>query len=64
MAMSGFYLDSNPENPDRCVCFYCGKIILKSGKVLLQWEEKDDPVEDHLKHSPNCKYALKFKVGG
>ncbi len=32
------------------------------GKVLLQWEESDDPVGDHLKHSPDCQYALRFKV--
>jgi len=33
------------------VCFLCNK-------SLDGWEEYDKPLEEHLKHSPNCGWAV------
>lgn len=33
------------------MCFLCNK-------ALDGWEEGDDPVEEHLKHSPTCGWAI------
>ncbi|KAK9435402.1 Inhibitor of Apoptosis domain containing protein [Metarhizium brunneum] len=51
LAIAGFYFDPYPENPDNCVCFLCGK-------GLDGWEAGDDPLEEHLKHSPQCGWAI------
>ncbi|XP_054708293.1 putative inhibitor of apoptosis [Uloborus diversus] len=45
-----FYLGSG----DKVQCTYC-KIILSG------WESGDDPLEEHVKHSPQCKYISDLK---
>lgn len=40
-----------PANPDNVVCFLCDK-------HLDGWEEDDDPLVEHLKHVPDCGWAI------
>ncbi|KAI9762589.1 MAG: hypothetical protein M1840_001215 [Geoglossum simile] len=51
LAQAGFYYRPSPENPDSVECFLCRK-------GLDGWEECDDPIEEHLKHSADCGWAL------
>ncbi|KAK3378728.1 hypothetical protein B0T24DRAFT_522023 [Lasiosphaeria ovina] len=48
---AGFFFEPFPESPDNVVCFLCNK-------GLDGWEEDDNPLEEHLKHSPNCAWAI------
>ncbi|KAK4144553.1 uncharacterized protein C8A04DRAFT_11443 [Dichotomopilus funicola] len=41
----------HPKSPDNVVCFLCQK-------SLDGWEETDNPLEEHLKHSPTCGWAI------
>ena len=43
--------DPHPDNPDNVVCFLC------QGSYD-GWEEDDEPVSEHLKHAPNCGWAV------
>ena len=49
--MAGFYYDPFPETLDNCRCFHCDYL-------LDGWEEDDEPVREHLKHSAGCGYAI------
>ena len=40
-----------PNNPDNVVCFLCSK-------SLDGWEEDDNALDEHLKLSPNCGWAI------
>lgn len=51
LARAGFYFEPYIENPDNCACFLCGK-------GMDGWEEGDDPLQEHLKHSPTCGWAI------
>ncbi|SPQ25479.1 031bdb73-5975-4446-a97e-f27b94bc82cc [Thermothielavioides terrestris] len=51
LAKAGFFFDPHPKSPDNVVCFLCAK-------SLTGWEEHDNPVEEHLKHSPTCGWAI------
>ncbi|KAG5981122.1 hypothetical protein E4U55_003258 [Claviceps digitariae] len=51
LAKAGFYFEPYVENPDNCACFLCGK-------GMDGWEEGDDPLQEHLKHSPTCGWAI------
>ncbi|KAI1849380.1 hypothetical protein JX266_004875 [Neoarthrinium moseri] len=51
LARAGFYFDPTPEQPDNAVCFLCQKRI--GG-----WEDGDDPVEEHVRLSPGCGWAI------
>ncbi|KAI9158275.1 Protein bir1 [Paramyrothecium foliicola] len=51
LASAGFYFSPSPENPDNTVCFLCGN-------GLDGWESGDDPLDEHLKHAPNCGWAI------
>ncbi|KAK0702075.1 hypothetical protein B0T26DRAFT_540269 [Lasiosphaeria miniovina] len=51
LASAGFFFDPFPESLDNAVCFLCNK-------GLDGWEEDDNPLEEHLKHSPNCAWAI------
>jgi hypothetical protein len=51
MANAGFVFQPQPSNPDNAVCFLCDK-------AMDGWEEDDDPVVEHLTHSPNCGWAI------
>ena len=48
LSSSGFYY---LKEGDKVRCFYCGIMIHK-------WEEKDDIVSEHRRHSGKCKYLL------
>ncbi|KAK4233914.1 hypothetical protein C8A03DRAFT_19094 [Achaetomium macrosporum] len=51
LAKAGFFFEPHPKSPDNVVCFLCGK-------SLDGWEEGDNPVEEHLRHSPTCGWAI------
>ncbi|KAG6004050.1 hypothetical protein E4U21_001446 [Claviceps maximensis] len=51
LAKAGFYFEPYVENPDNCACFLCGK-------GMDGWEVGDDPLQEHLKHSPTCGWAI------
>lgn len=55
MAKAGFFFQPLPSNPDNVVCFLCNK-------ALDGWEEDDRPLEEHLKHSPECGWAITAAV--
>lgn len=50
-AKAGFFFEPYPQSPDNVVCFLCDK-------SLDGWEEHDNPLEEHLKHSPTCGWAI------
>jgi len=50
-AKAGFVFHPTPANPDNVVCFLCDK-------HLDGWEEDDDPLVEHLKHVPDCGWAI------
>ncbi len=50
-ASAGFYFEPTPQAPDNTICFLC----LKS---IAGWEENDSPVEEHLRLSPHCGWAI------
>lgn len=51
LAKAGFFYYPTQTNPDNVACFLCLKNI--DG-----WEEEDDPLAEHLKHSPDCGWAI------
>ncbi|KAG7287344.1 hypothetical protein NEMBOFW57_006854 [Staphylotrichum longicolle] len=51
LAKAGFFFEPHPKSPDNVVCFLCEK-------SLDGWEETDNPLEEHLKHSPTCGWAI------
>ncbi|KAK0620198.1 hypothetical protein B0T14DRAFT_456980 [Immersiella caudata] len=51
LARAGFFFEPFPGSPDNVVCFLCDK-------SLDGWEEDDKPLEEHLKHSPTCGWAI------
>lgn len=56
MAKAGFIFQPIPSNPDNVTCFLCNK-------ALDGWEEDDNPLEEHLKHSPECGWAITAAIG-
>jgi hypothetical protein len=62
LARAGFFYKPSSDTEDNCECFMC--------HVKLDgWEHGDDPIEEHLKHSPECGWAIsasiqrKFNIG-
>ncbi|KAH8680705.1 hypothetical protein BX600DRAFT_428688 [Xylariales sp. PMI_506] len=51
LARAGFYFDPTPEFPDNAVCFLCQKRV--GG-----WEAGDDPLQEHMRLSPDCGWAI------
>jgi hypothetical protein len=51
LAKAGFFYYPTQANPDNVVCFLCHK-------SLDGWEEDDDPLVEHLKHSSDCGWAI------
>ncbi|KAI8280775.1 hypothetical protein K4K56_012130 [Colletotrichum sp. SAR 10_98] len=51
LAKAGFVWRPFPENPDNVACFLCNK-------SLDGWEEGDNALEEHIKHAPNCGWAI------
>lgn len=56
LANAGFYYKPSPTSPDNTICFMCER-------KLDGWEEEDDPIVEHLKHSGNCAWALVMSSG-
>ncbi|XP_012525108.1 death-associated inhibitor of apoptosis 1 [Monomorium pharaonis] len=53
LAAAGFFYFNGLFSPsDQTMCFYCGG-------CLKDWEPKDDPVEEHIKWFPKCKFIQK-----
>ncbi|KAJ5167161.1 uncharacterized protein N7482_005942 [Penicillium canariense] len=51
LAHAGFYYKPYETNPDNTTCFQCNR-------ALDGWEEEDNPITEHLKHSPDCAWAI------
>ncbi|PBP16919.1 AT hook domain-containing protein [Diplocarpon rosae] len=51
LAKAGFFFYPQQANPDNAACFLCYT-------ALDGWEEGDDPLSEHLKHSPDCGWAI------
>lgn len=51
LAKAGFFFDPFDGSPDSVECFLCSK-------SLAGWEQDDDPVMEHLKHAPDCGWAV------
>ncbi|KAK4200974.1 hypothetical protein QBC40DRAFT_339390 [Triangularia verruculosa] len=50
-AKAGFFFEPYAQSPDNVVCYLCDK-------SLDGWEAHDNPLEEHLKHSPTCGWAI------
>ncbi|KAJ6032028.1 hypothetical protein N7540_002760 [Penicillium herquei] len=55
LARAGFFYKPYESNPDNTTCFECGR-------ALDGWEEDDNPITEHLKHSPGCGWAITMDV--
>lgn len=55
LAHAGFYYHPYETNPDNTVCFLCRR-------ALDGWEEEDNPVTEHLKHSSDCGWAIMMDI--
>ncbi|KAJ5490931.1 hypothetical protein N7539_002498 [Penicillium diatomitis] len=55
LAHAGFYYKPYETNPDNTTCFHCDR-------ALDGWEEEDNPITEHLKHSPECAWAIMMDV--
>lgn len=55
LAKAGFFYKPTSTNPDNATCYLC--LCNLDG-----WEEDDDPVAEHLKHSPACGWALTTSI--
>ncbi|KAG0158633.1 hypothetical protein PDIDSM_6148 [Penicillium digitatum] len=51
LAHAGFYYKPYETNPDNTTCFECHR-------ALDGWEEDDNPITEHLKHAPDCGWAI------
>lgn len=51
VARAGFYHKPQSTGSDNAVCYLCNR-------ALDGWEKDDDPLEEHLKFSPDCGYAI------
>lgn len=56
LARAGFFYYPVPANPDNVACFLCHK-------SLDGWEKGDDPLAEHLKHAPDCGWAIVATIG-
>ncbi len=55
VARAGFYYKPSKASNDNTICYLCER-------QLGGWEADDDPVEEHLKHSPQCGWAVLMNV--
>ena len=51
LARAGFYYKPSKASNDNTICYLCER-------QLAGWEPDDDPVEEHLKHSQECGWAI------
>lgn len=55
LALAGFYYKPSASSHDNTQCFLCER-------ALDGWEEQDDPKVEHLKHSPQCGWAIIMNI--
>ncbi|KAL2003147.1 hypothetical protein VTN02DRAFT_4842 [Thermoascus thermophilus] len=55
LAHAGFYYKPYETNPDNTACFLCER-------ALDGWEEDDNPITEHLKHSSECGWAIMMDI--
>ncbi|KKA24189.1 Chromosome segregation protein BIR1 [Rasamsonia emersonii CBS 393.64] len=55
LAHAGFYYKPYETNPDNTMCFLCER-------ALDGWEEDDNPIAEHLKHSRDCGWAIMMNI--
>lgn len=55
VAEAGFYYKPYKTGDDNVACYLCDR-------RLDGWEKDDDPIEEHLKHSPECGYATLMNI--
>ncbi|KAK1148523.1 hypothetical protein N8T08_009529 [Aspergillus melleus] len=55
LAHAGFFYNPYETNPDNTTCFLCRR-------ALDGWEEEDNSITEHLKHSPDCGWALMMDI--
>ncbi|PGG95938.1 hypothetical protein AJ80_09889 [Polytolypa hystricis UAMH7299] len=55
LAEAGFYYRPIPLSPDNAACYLCER-------ALDGWEEDDDPVTEHLRHSSACGWAIMMDI--
>ncbi|RSL71971.1 hypothetical protein CEP54_001002 [Fusarium duplospermum] len=51
LARAGLFFNPTSQSPDNVNCFLCHK-------GLDGWEAFDDPLLEHLKHAPECGWAV------
>ncbi|XDG09315.1 hypothetical protein ABKA04_008930 [Annulohypoxylon sp. FPYF3050] len=51
LAQAGLFFEPTPDAPDNTVCFLCIK-------AMAGWESSDSPIEEHLRLSPHCGWAI------
>ncbi|KAK5221345.1 hypothetical protein LTR72_006905 [Exophiala xenobiotica] len=56
LAKAGFYYKPSSESNDNTICFMCGRF-------LDGWEADDDPIQEHVKHSSDCAWAILMDAG-
>ncbi|KAL4806580.1 hypothetical protein BDV18DRAFT_117858 [Aspergillus unguis] len=55
LAHAGFFYNPYETNPDNTTCFMCRR-------ALDGWEEDDNPITEHLKHAPDCGWAVMMDI--
>lgn len=55
LADAGFYHAPTTLSPDNTICYLCER-------ALDGWEEDDDPLAEHLKHSQDCGWAILMDI--
>ncbi|WEW54898.1 hypothetical protein PRK78_000325 [Emydomyces testavorans] len=55
LAQAGFYYEPTDISPDNTACFLCRY-------ALDGWEEEDDPITEHLRHSSDCGWAITMDI--
>ncbi|OGE54635.1 hypothetical protein PENARI_c005G02576 [Penicillium arizonense] len=55
LAHAGFFYKPYETNPDNTTCFECHR-------ALDGWEEEDNPITEHLKHAPDCGWAIMMDI--
>jgi hypothetical protein len=56
LAAAGFFWKPSASSHDNTQCFLCDR-------ALDNWEKDDSPLAEHLKHSPECGWAIVKNLG-
>lgn len=55
LARAGFFYNPTSSSPDNTTCYLCQN-------SLDGWEKDDDAVVEHLKHAPDCGWAITVAI--